>query len=72
MDDIIDWLFTYHPPDGDMVLKMQEIRDAAKALARVIDRNVPPSADRTDAVRKLQECVNTANRGIVLRGRSYR
>lgn len=70
--ELIEFLFTYHAPTDDMVVKMQELRLAAMQLARIIDKAVPPSADRADAIRKLQECVNTANRGITLDGRGYR
>ena len=71
-DKLLNWLFTYHAPDADAVEAMQVLRDTAKDLAIAIDALVPPGADRTDAIRKLQECVNTANRGITLKGRSYR
>ena len=71
-EELVDFLFTYHAPDPEQIEAMKNVRSAAKALAMVIDEDVPPSADRTDAMRKLQECVNTANRAITLRGRSYR
>ncbi len=71
-EELVNWLFTYHAPDVDAVEAMQVIRDTAKELALAIDALVPPGADRSDSIRKLQECVNTANRGITLKGRSYR
>ena len=72
MEDQIDFLFTYQVPDDDQVHRMNLIREKAKDLAKCIDTNVPPGADRTDAIRKLMECVNTANRGVTLKGQSYR
>lgn len=71
-DDLIDFLFTYQVPDAEQIAAMQAVRAAAKVLAFAIDRNCQPCADRTDAIRKLMECVNTVNRGITLRGKSYR
>lgn len=71
-EKLIEFLFTYHAPSEQQVLAMKEVRAAAMFLASKIDQLVPPSADRTDAIRKLQECVNTANRGITLGGKGYR
>jgi hypothetical protein len=57
-------MFTYHAPHGDQVLRYQEIRDAALTFARVVNANTKPSADQTAAIRKLSECVMTANKSI--------
>lgn len=70
--ELIEFLFTYHAPDERQIAAMKEVRAAAMLLAGKLDSLVPPSADRTDAMRKLQECVNTANRGITLGGKGYR
>jgi hypothetical protein len=64
-DEIEQW-FMYHPPKGDQPARYVEIRDAAKVLALVIEKCCPPSADRTAAIRKLRECVMTANASIAL------
>lgn len=66
--DKIDDIFTYHAPEGDDLQKYQRIRDKAKELAHVILDNTPTSADQTAAIRKLRECVMTANASIALRG----
>ena len=71
-ESMIEFLFRYHPATDDMSVKMEEIRLAAMQLAKIIDKAVPPSADRSDAIRQLQNCVNTANRGIVFEGKGYR
>jgi hypothetical protein len=68
MKDKIDNWFTYHAPTTDDVEKLKEIREAAKAFAHVIVDNTPPSADQSAALRKLRECVMTANASIVLKG----
>lgn len=64
-DQIEEW-FTYHPPRDDQPERYKAIRSAAKDLARVIEANCPGSADRTAALRKLRECVMTANASIAL------
>lgn len=62
----IDDLFTYHAPTEEQRDALIHVRNAAKAMARTIYANCPPSADRTAAVRKLRESVMTANASIVL------
>lgn len=62
----IEEIFTYHPPKGDQLERYQKIRDKAKELALTIRECTPPSADQTAAIRKLRECVMTANASIAL------
>jgi hypothetical protein len=66
--DKIEDLFTYHAPEGTQPAQYDAIRTAAKALAHVIVTNTPVSADQTAAIRKLRECVMTANAAIALKG----
>jgi hypothetical protein len=66
----IETLFTYHPPTGDQPQQYESIRAAAKEFANVLLRNTPPSADQTASLRKLRECVMTANASIALNGQS--
>ena len=66
----IEDLFSYHAPEGDQPQRYINIRTAAKALASVIVDNTPASADQTAAIRKLRECVMTANAAIALKGLS--
>lgn len=61
--DINNW-FTYHSPSGNQPERYKIIRDKAKELAMVILENTPASADQTVAIRKLRECVMTANASI--------
>ncbi len=65
-DETLDELFTYHAPDEEQRYRYERFRDAAKVFARELVRCVPQSADRTDAVRKLRECVMTGNAAIAL------
>lgn len=66
MKDQIDNIFTYHAPTGTQPSRYAAIREAAKTFAHVLVDNTPPSADQTAAVRKLRECVMTANASIAL------
>jgi len=68
MNDKIETWFTYHKPEGDDPAKYVAIRDAAKALAKVIAENTPRCADQTAALRKLRESVMTANASIACKG----
>lgn len=62
---IQEW-FTYHPPTQDQIPRYENIRSAAAKLAKVIYENCVNSADLTCAIRKLRECVMTANASIAL------
>jgi hypothetical protein len=63
----LDNWFTYHSDLGD-IPKYVAIREGAKAFARIIVDNSPPSADTTAAIRKLREAVMTANAAIACKG----
>jgi hypothetical protein len=69
MSERIENWFTYHAPTPEQVEKYAVIRDCAKEFARVITDNTPPSADQTAALRKLRECVMTANMSIACDGK---
>jgi hypothetical protein len=69
---LLDDLFTYHAPSDDQIPRYIAITEAAKAFAEVIDDNCPASADRTAAVRLVQQARMTANAAIALNGKSYR
>jgi len=68
LKDKIDDLFSYHAPEGDQPARYEAIRAKAKELAHVIVDATPASADQTAAIRKLRECVMTANASIALKG----
>jgi len=62
-------IFTHHAPSPFDFEKYKAIRTAAKFFAQVVLDNTPLGADQSDAIRKLRECVMTANAAIALRGR---
>jgi hypothetical protein len=64
----IEEMFTYRPPQTSQLPKLTRLRDAAKVFAYAIMENAPQSADRTAAIRKLRECVMTANLAIMFDG----
>lgn len=61
--DIDNW-FSYHPPTGTQADRYVTLRSKAKELAILIIENTPSSADQTAAIRKLRECIMTANAAI--------
>ena len=65
-------LFSYHAPTPEQVEHYNAIREKARELAYVLDQHCPASADRTSAMRQLQDAVMTANRSIACQGESYR
>lgn len=65
---IEEW-FMYHAQTPEQQVRYQTLRSCAKDLARVIVMCCPRSADRTAALRKLRECVMTANAAIACHGR---
>lgn len=66
--DVENW-FTYHPPTPEQTSQYEKIRATAKAMAYAIIRNTPKSADSRAAMRKLRECVMTANAAIACGGK---
>lgn len=65
----VEDLFSYHAPAPDDLVKYEAIRSAAKTFALTMLANTVPSADQTAALRKLRECVMTANASVALGGR---
>jgi hypothetical protein len=65
-DETIEELFTYHAPTEGQRHRYEDLRHAAKLFAKCIVQLCPPSADCTDAIRKLRECVMAANASIAL------
>ena len=61
--DLDNW-FTYHPPTGPQQTKYLLIRQAARDFAGLLVQNTPQGADQSAAIRKLRECVMTANQAI--------
>lgn len=61
--DIDNW-FSYHTPKEGQPERYTLIRDTAKTLAEAILFNTPSGPDQSAAIRKLRECVMTANAAI--------
>lgn len=62
----------YRPPTDDQVRSMQRVVSGIKAAWAAIEHDCPPSAERTLALRSLQEARSRANEailGITLPGR---
>lgn len=62
----IDNTFKYHAPKADQPARYEAIREKAKELAELIVASTPKCADQTAAIRKLRECVMTANAAIAI------
>jgi hypothetical protein len=65
----LDEIFEYHPPTPGQRVRYEVLRAAAKHFARTILSNTPPSPDQSAAIRKLRECVMTANAAVALDGK---
>lgn len=69
MEFDLDHIFAFHPQREGDPAKYKAIRSAAKAFAKAIIENTPPSADQSDALRKVREAVMVANAAVALDGR---
>lgn len=63
-DDYSD-LFEYHAPTAAQTEAIKKVRAALKDAYMVLAATIPPSAMRTLAIRKLEECSFWANKTIV-------
>lgn len=57
--------FRYHQPSAEQIDRIAVVRQGHITLAKLIMRSTPRSADQTAALRKLHECMMTANKAIV-------
>lgn len=60
----LDLWFTYHPPTPQQIPIYEAIRDAGYQMAEKILAIVPPSPDRTVAIRHVREAVMNANAAL--------
>lgn len=65
LDDIMD----YHKWDDAKIEKGQRVRNALKEAIRTIITCVPPSPDRSAAIRKLREARMDCNSALTFDGR---
>lgn len=62
--------FTYHAPSKAQIPRYERIRAAALAFGTVLLESAPSGPDQSAAIRKLRECVMTANASIALENES--
>ena len=62
----VNEFFTWQPPSGTQPQRYEMIREAARRLALEILEHTQVCADQQAALRKLRECVMTANAAIAL------
>lgn len=62
----IENIFTYHPPTQEQAMRYTELRRCARVFAGEINKLCPESAEKTLAIRRLQESVMYANASIAI------
>lgn len=67
--EAIDDMFSYHPPEAGQPAHYDAIREGARQFAHTLIEHTPPSPDQSAAIRKLRECVMTANAAVALKGK---
>ncbi len=67
--EIIKDMFLYHPWDQDQIRRGEQVRDSLMNAVRIIISCVPPSPDRTVAIRKLREARMDCNSAITHGGK---
>lgn len=65
---LVNW-FSYHAPSADDAIRYEQVNQAALTFARILVAMCPPSADLTDAIRKIREARMTANAAIACKGK---
>jgi hypothetical protein len=65
----IEDAFEYHSWTDQMVVQGFRVRHALADAVKVIVENVPPSPDRTVAIRKLREARMDCNSAITFQGK---
>ena len=63
-EQLIEDMFTYHPPTGDRPQRHQAINEGVKDLARTILRVTPPGRNQRLALDQLQIARMMANAAI--------
>lgn len=69
IDKTIDDMFTYHAWGPEQMEKGAAVRNILAEAVRVIVANVPPSPDRSDAIRKIRDARMAANSAITHEGK---
>ncbi len=69
IEQAIDLAFQYHPWNPDETKHGDAVREALASAVKVIVANVPPSPDRSAAIRKIREARMDCNSAITHSGR---
>lgn len=56
--------FTYHPPKDGQPERYNDLRDAARGLADLVNNMCPDSREKSLALTKLEESIMWANASI--------
>lgn len=59
--------FTYHAPKGDQPQRYEQIRNAGREMAELIEDECPDSREKSLALTKIEEAVMWANASIARR-----
>lgn len=59
--------FTYHAPKGDQPRRYEQIRNAGREMAELIEDECPESREKSLALTKIEEAVMWANASIARR-----
>ena len=62
----IENIFTYHAANADQAERYQRIREWAKELATIINRDCPESREKSLALTNLQQAIMWANASIAI------
>jgi hypothetical protein len=63
--------FEYQAPTDEQIMNITNVRTACTIVFKTILDSVPPCAERTLAIRKLEEASMWANKAIVFDGERY-
>lgn len=69
IDSLVDDLFEYHPWNAEQVRCGTRVRNALAQAVKIIIDTVPPSPDRTVAIRKIREARMDCNSAITHNGK---
>lgn len=64
----VDSVMAYHPWDEAKIAQGGLVRESLGAALKIIIENVPPSPDRSAAIRKLRDCRMDCNSAITHNG----
>lgn len=71
MEPTVHPALEYHAPSAAQLAKISHVRLALSQAVYALEDNVPGSAERTLAIRKLEEASMWANKAIVFDGERY-